>query len=55
VQVPRLFVEVIVHDRCCARVFGGVLSGWPGCVEACHQFAVRGASGGEVLVAFFEL
>ena len=30
-------------------------SGWPGCVEPGHEFAVGGACGGEVLVAFFEL
>jgi len=33
----------------------GVSSSWPGCVESGHQFAVGGAGGGEVLVAFFEL
>ena len=55
VQVPQLFVEVIVRNRCCARVSAGVSSGWRGCVEPGHQFAVGGAGGGEVLVAFFEL
>ncbi len=36
-QVPRLFVEVIVRDRCCASVSCGVLSGWPGRIESWHQ------------------
>jgi len=55
VQVPRLFVEAIVHHRCCASISAGALSGQRGCVEPGHQFAVGGAGGGEVLVAFFEL
>ena len=54
-QVPRLFVEVIVRNRCCASVSVSVSCGWRGCVEPGHQFAVGGAGGGEVLVAFFEL
>jgi hypothetical protein len=45
----------IVRNRCCASVSAGVSSGRPGCVELGREFAVGGACGGEVSVAFFEL
>lgn len=51
VQVRGVKPRLHVHDWCGARV--AVTS--RGGVEAGHQFAVRGAGRGEVLVSFLEL
>lgn len=42
-----------VQQVLCKGFDGCVLSGRRGCVEPGHEFAVGGAGGGEVLVAFF--
>ena len=44
-----------VQQVLCKGFDGCVLSGRRGCVEPGHEFAVGGAGGGEVLVAFFEV
>ena len=52
-QFTRLAGEDMVRNRCGASTC--VSAGRLGDVELGHEFAVGGASGGEVLVAFFEL